>query len=289
VAAAFTELRPLLFAIAYEILGSASDAEDVLQESYLRWRRVRPETVRHPRQYLAQTVTRQALNHLRAAGRRRETYVGSWLPEPIETEPALAEDPVLADAVSLAMLVLLESLGPDERAVFVLHEVFGYRLTEVARLVGKSEAAVRQAAHRAGERVRTRRHRFEPDPAEAEAIVARFLRAARTGDLQRLMDVLSPDVVQISDGGGKVRGARCPVHGRERVARFSIGVVRRAPRGERVDLTRCNGMPTVVSWSGEVPVQAVLFDVDDGQVHGIYAVRNPDKLAGLGVCRPLAR
>jgi RNA polymerase sigma-70 factor, ECF subfamily len=219
----FTHLRPLLFTIAYEILGSATETDDVLQDSYLRWAEVDLSTVHDTKSYLAQLVTRQALNALRAGARRREEYVGPWLPEPLlldEQDPSA--DVVLAESVSMAMLVLLETLSPDERAVFVLREVFGFDYDEIASAVGKSEAAARQVAHRAREHVHARRKRFEPvDPQRSAQITAQFFAAASSGDVGTLMSMLAPDATWIADGGGKVSAARRPVVGAAKVARRS--------------------------------------------------------------------
>ncbi|BDM70263.1 hypothetical protein HEK616_37500 [Streptomyces nigrescens] len=220
---AFTAHRPLLFTIAYEMLGSAADAEDVLQESYLRWRTVDPAAVEHPRAYLVRTVTRQALNHLRAVKARREEYVGTWLPEPIRTAPEVGDDAILAESVSMAMMLVLETLNPTERAVFVLHDVFGYTHGEIAASIGKAETTVRQIAHRARGHVHARRRRFAPDSADSREIIQRFLLAATTGEVQVLMDLLAPDVVVLSDGGGKVAAARRPIVGPADVARFVCG------------------------------------------------------------------
>lgn len=284
----FVEYRPLLFTIAYELVGTAVDAEDILQESYLRWKDVDPAAVTNARNYLAQIVARQALNHLRAVRHRRETYVGSWLPEPVSTTPDLAADTGLAESVSMAMLVVLESLTPDERAVFVLHQVFGFPLTEIAELTGKTDTAVRQIARRSRGHVHARRRRFDPHPALADRVVTNFLISARTGDLQALMDLLAPDVVQMSDGGGKASAARRPITGVHAVAQFCIGVARTAP-SLRAEFSRCNAMPAVVFWDVENIYQALLFDIDEGRIHGIYAVRNPDKLTNVTHPRDLAR
>ena len=209
----FTLLRPLLFTIAYEILGSATEADDVLQDSYLRWATVDLAEVRDTKAYLAQLVTRQALNTLRAEARRREEYVGPWLPEPLLLDDRTpSSDVVLAESVSMAMLVVLETLSPDERAVFVLREVFGFSHDEIASAVGKSAAAVRQIAHRAREHVHSRRRRFEPvDPEQSVQITTQFLTAAATGDVEGLMAMLAPDVVWTADSDGKVSAARRPV------------------------------------------------------------------------------
>ncbi|QGV82016.1 RNA polymerase sigma-70 factor [Streptomyces ficellus] len=285
----FAGCRPLLFTIAYEILGSAADAEDVVQDSYLRWHAVRGKGIGHPRAYLVRTVTRQALNHLRAARRRREEYVGPWLPEPVRTAPDVSEDVVLAESVSMAMLLVLETLGPDERAVFVLREVFGYSHREVAGLVGRSEATVRQIAHRAREHVRARRKRFHHDPGTAREVVGRFLSAAGTGDVGTLMSLLAPGVVHVSDGGGLVSAARRPVAGRERVARFVAGVARRSAPGTRFDITSCNALPAVLFRVGDRIDQALVFEISGGLVHGMYAVGNPHKLGAAVTPRLLSR
>jgi RNA polymerase sigma-70 factor (ECF subfamily) len=275
----FTELRPLLFTVVYEILGSAADADDVLQDTYLRWSGIAPATVAHPRAYLVQTATRQALNHLRAAQRRREDYVGSWLPEPIRTAPDVSGDVELAESVSIAMLLVLETLSPDERAAFVLHDVFGYTHREVAGMMGKTEAAVRQIAYRARDHVQARRRRFRPDPATAARVAGSFLAAARTGDLQALMDVMAPDVVEISDGGGKVSAARRPVTGRDRVARFIAGLARRETQVGHIDFATHNGLPSVLLHTGEGVSTVLMLEVgEDELVHGIYIINNPDKL-----------
>ncbi|MFG2140941.1 RNA polymerase sigma-70 factor [Streptomyces sp. NPDC048650] len=287
---AFTVHRPLLFTLAYEMLGSAADAEDVLQESYLRWSAVDPATVVHPRAYLVRVVTRQALNHLRAVGARREDYVGTWLPEPIRTAPEVSEDAILAESVSMAMMLVLETLGPAERAVFVLHEVFGYAHGEIAVSIGRTEAAVRQIAHRARRHVAARRRRFEPDSDAARRIVRRFLHAAATGEIQALMDLLAPDAVQISDGGGKVVAARRPITGRADVARFVLGVLRTATTATtRVEYATYNGMPAARFLTGGELDWLVAFEIHDGRITGLYGVRNPDKLHRAETVRPLDR
>lgn len=275
---AFTEHRPLLFTIAYEMLGSAADAEDVLQESYLRWRVVEPGAVEHPRAYLVRMVTRQALNHLRAVKARREEYVGAWLPEPIRTAPEVSEDVVLAESVSMAMMLVLETLNPTERAVFVLHEVFGYTHGEIAASIGKTEVTVRQIAHRARQHVHARRRRFEPDSDATGEIVQRFLLAAATGEVQVLMDLLAPDVVALSDGGGKAVAARRPITGRSDVARFVLGVYRTSTATAHVEPATYNGMPAARFVAGDELDWLVAFEVHDGRITGLYGVRNPDKL-----------
>ncbi|MFD4181634.1 RNA polymerase sigma-70 factor [Rhodococcus sp. NPDC058514] len=285
----FTEYRPLLFTVAYEILGSAADAEDVLQDSYLRWSEVDPATVDNPRGYLAQIVTRQSLNQLRSSQRRREEYVGSWLPEPIRTGSDASEDTLLAESVSMAMLLVLETLSPDERAVFVMREVFGFSHREVADAVGRSEAAVRQTAHRARAHVQARRRRFEPTSAAAQEVAGQFLSAAVTGDIQALMDLMSPDVVEISDGGGKVNAARVPIVGPERVARFMVGLGRISLPDIRFEVAMFNSLPSALIYSGDRLDTVAMFEVTDGLVSAVYLVRNPDKLASAELAKVLAR
>jgi RNA polymerase sigma-70 factor (TIGR02957 family) len=287
--ARFVELRPLLFTIAYEMLGSAADADDVLQESWLRWDAVDPDTVRDDRAYLVRVVTRQALNRLRTLSRRREAYVGPWLPEPIATTPDVAHDVELAESVSMAMLVVLETLSPLERAVFVLREVFAFEYAEVAEAVGRSPAAVRQLAHRSRQHVEARRQRPRPEePVDTRVVMERFFHAAVGGDLQALLDVLSPDVVLLSDGGGKVSAALRPVVGADKVARFTQGIAQTAYDAE-VAWLEVNGAPgALFSIAGE-PVVAVSVQVRDGRIVGLYFVRNPDKLGRLSQARRLAR
>src|SRR3984957_8946849 len=216
----FVTHRSLLFTVAYEMLGSAVDAEDVVQETWLRWADVDHAEVRDPRAYLVQMVTRQALNRLRTVSRQREDYVGEWLPEPLVTSPDVAEDAELAENVSIAMLTVLETLGPTERAVFVLHEVFETPYEEIAVVVGKSAAAVRQIGHRARQHVAARRPRMQVDRAQQEAILEQFMAAITSGDVQALVEVLAPSVVLIADGGGLVAAARKPLTGAERVVGF---------------------------------------------------------------------
>lgn len=286
----FTEHRPLLFTIAYEMLGSAADAEDVLQESYLRWSAVDPDTVEHPRAYLVRVVTRQALNHLRTVRARREDYVGPWLPEPIRTAPEVNDDAILAESVSMAMMLVLETLNPTERAVFVLHDVFAYTHGEIAASVGKTEVTVRQIAHRARKHVHARRRRFEPDSDATRAIVQRFLHAATTGEIQALMDLLAPDVVEISDGGGKAVAARRPITGREDVARFTLGVARTSiTPTTRIEHATYNGMPAALCLTDGELDWLLAFEIHHGRITGLYAMRNPDKLHRARTVRPLDR
>ncbi|MEU4707610.1 RNA polymerase sigma-70 factor [Nocardia salmonicida] len=282
----FTTFRPLLFTIAYEILGCAADAEDVVQDSYLRWREA--TEVSHPRAYLVQVVTRQAINHLRSVRRRREDYVGTWLPEPIRTTPDADHDVLLAESVSMAMLLVLETLGPTERAVFVLSEVFGHSHREIADMIDKSDTAVRQIAHRARAHVAARRRRFQPDSDTSRAVIGRFLLAAHTGDVGALLAVLAPDVVEISDGGGRVSAARRPIIGAESVARFMIGLAQNSLAGATVEFGNFNAQPAVLvrSRNGDLDTVLVVELIDD-LITGLYAVRNPDKLRTVDVIRSL--
>jgi RNA polymerase sigma-70 factor, ECF subfamily len=289
----FALLRPLLFTIAYEILGSATESDDVLQDSYLRWAQVDLSTVRDTKSYLAQLVTRQALNALRADARRREDYVGPWLPEPLLLEDHdPSADVVLAESVSMAMLVLLETLSPDERAVFVLREVFGFDYGEIAGAVGKSAAAVRQVAHRARGHVQARRPRFAPvDPAQNARITAEFLTAAADGDVQTVMSLLAPDVVWTADGGGKASAARRPVVGAEKVAAAVIGIARIGKRipNARVELGTCNSAPAVLVYRAEQLEGVFTVEIVDGKITNFYAIRNPDKLAAAATAREISR
>ncbi|WP_433666643.1 RNA polymerase sigma-70 factor [Nocardia sp. CA-136227] len=286
----FDGLRPLLFTVAYQLLGSAADAEDVVQDSYLRWRDTDRERVENPRAYLTTVVTRQALNHLRTVRRRREEYVGSWLPEPIRTDAYTEHDVLLAESVSMAMLLVLETLGPTERAVFVLSEVFGHSFVEIAGMVGKSDATVRQIAHRARAHVRERRKRFEPDTETSRAVIERFLLATQTGDTQTLMDVLAPDVVQISDGGGKVTAARKPVAGAERVAIYLVRLARNGIADMTVEFGTYNALPAVLLCTTDGLLDTVqLIETSGDRITGLYAIRNPDKLRTAELTRVLAR
>jgi RNA polymerase sigma factor (sigma-70 family) len=273
----FVTHRGLLFTVAYEMLGSAVDAEDVVQETWLRWADVDQTEVRDPRAYLVRIVTRQALNRLRS---------GEWLPEPLFTGPDVAEDAALAENVSIAMLIVLETLGPDERAVFVLHEVFETPYDEIAEVVGKNPAAVRQIAHRAREHVAARRPRMQVDRAQQQATLEQFMAAVSSGDTQGLVEVLAPDVVLIADGGGLVRAARRPITGVAAVTAFLARLV------ELPDLvattTWLNGMPGA-RYDVEGEATAVSLVVEDGRITRIYAIRNPQKLRWLGKVAELRR
>jgi RNA polymerase sigma-70 factor (TIGR02957 family) len=276
---AFAAHRNLLFTVAYEMLGSAADAEDVLQETWLRWAGVDLHTVRDQRAYLVRITTRQALSRLRTLRRRKESYVGPWLPEPLLTAPDVAEDVELADSVSMAMLLVLETLTPTERAVFVLREVFDLGYDEIAEAVDKTPAAVRQIAHRARAHVAARRPRGVVSPAETRAALAAFQRAAETGDLQGLLDILAPDVVFLGDGGGVVQAVQAPVVGAGRVARLlALGLGRIAATAS-LQPVQINGYPALIlRLNGDVDA-VIAVRIDDGLITGLYAVRNPEKLS----------
>jgi RNA polymerase sigma-70 factor (ECF subfamily) len=276
---AFLAHRNLLFTVAYELLGSAADAEDVLQETWLRWVGVDLDTVQDQRAYLVQITTRQALDRLRTLRRRKESYVGPWLPEPLLTAPDVAEDVELADSVSMAMLLVLETLTPTERAVFVLREVFDLEYEEIAAAVDKRPAAVRQIAHRARAHVAARRPRGVVSPAQTRDALQALQRAVDTGDLQSLLDILAPDVVFLGDGGGVKQAALRPIVGADRVARlFAVGLDMVGAEMS-VEPVQVNGGPAlIVRLNGEIDgVMAVR--IDDGLITGLYYVRNPEKLS----------
>jgi len=277
--AAFVAHRNLLFTVAYEMLGSAADAEDVLQETWLKWAGVDLDTVRDQRAYLVRITTRQALTRLRTLGRRKESYVGSWLPEPLLTAPDVAEDVELAESVSMAMLLVLETLGPTERAVFLLREVFALEYDEIAEAVEKSPATVRQIAHRARAHVAARRPRGVVSPAETRGALEAFQRAVHTGDLQSLLDILAPEVVLMADGGGVKQALRQPIVGADKVARL-LAAGSNLVNAE-MSAVQVNGSPALlVRLNGETD-GIMAMRIDDGLVTGLYFVRNPEKLSHL--------
>jgi RNA polymerase sigma-70 factor (TIGR02957 family) len=287
----FSTHRSLLFTVAYELLGSAADAEDTVQETWLRWDAIgaggRAE-VADPRAYLVRIVSRLALNRLRTLARRKEDYVGEWLPEPLLTSPDVAEDVELAESVSLAMLTVLETLTPTERAVFVLREVFDLPFDEIAEATGKSPAAVRQLAHRARSHVAARHPRVQVDRAEQQRAVAHFLTALQTGDLQSLMDALAPDAVLLADSGGLVQAVRQPVVGAKKIVNLLGGFGRVAPTAV-IEPILLNGAPGArVVLDGAVDT-VIGFAFADGRISRIFAVRNPEKLSRLGEQTSLSR
>ncbi|WP_405668552.1 RNA polymerase sigma-70 factor [Streptomyces sp. NBC_01166] len=277
---AFVAHRNLLFTVAYEMLGSAADAEDALQETWLRWADVDLGTVRDPRAYLVRIATRQALGRLRTLGRRKESYVGTWLPEPLLTTPDVADDVELADSVSMAMLLVMETLTPAERAVFVLREVFALDYEEIAEAVGKTPAAVRQIAHRARSHVAARRPRGTVSPAETRGALDAFKRAVETGDLQGLLDVLAPDAVLLGDGGGVKQAVLRPVVGADKVARLLIGGLGKAT-ALSLRTAHVNARPALVIRLDGALDTVVTVRIDDGLITGLYAVRNPEKLSRM--------
>ncbi|CAL9449977.1 ECF RNA polymerase sigma factor SigJ [Actinosynnema sp. ALI-1.44] len=275
---AFVTYRNLLFTVAYEMLGSAADAEDVLQETWLRWVEVDLDRVRDPRAYLVRTTTRQALNRLRSLKRRKEDYVGPWLPEPLLTTPDVAEDVALAESVSMAMMLVLETLSPTERAVFVLHEAFGLGYDEIAEAVGKSRDTVRQIAHRARKHVDARRPRKAVAPGEVRAVLASFRKALETRDFRGLVNVLAPDVVLISDGGGVKQAAVRPIVGAEKFARYVLGGLEKFGADLVAEPTTLNGGPALVMRVNGEMDGILACHVADGRITGLYFVRNPEKL-----------
>jgi RNA polymerase sigma-70 factor (ECF subfamily) len=290
--APFDRHRRLLFSVAYQMLGSVADAEDVVQDTWLRWSAADRGDVVDERAYLVQITTRLALDRLGSARARRENYVGPWLPEPLLTgsapvaaaPPAPEPDEVaeLGERVSLALLVVLETLSPAERAVFVLREVFGMSVAEVAQALDRSEAAVRQMAHRAREHVQARRPRFDADRQAQREVTERFLAAAATGDVEGLLAAMAPGVVLVSDGGGRVKAALRPIVGAEKVARFLAAVGPQAEElGLRAELAEFNGAPGVIAWTDEGPVMALQLVLVDGLVTQVLYIGNPDKLRGL--------
>jgi RNA polymerase sigma-70 factor (TIGR02957 family) len=278
---AFVAHRNLLFTVAYEMLGSAADAEDVLQETWLRWAGVDLGLVRDQRAYLVRIATRQALTRLRTLARRRETYAGPWLPEPLLTAPDVAEDVELADSASTAMLLVLETLAPTERAVFVLREVFDLGYEEIAAAVGKSPAAVRQVAHRARAHVAARRPRGVVSPAQGRDALDAFHRATETGDLQGLLDILAPEVVLLGDGGGIRQAVPRPITGASKVARLLVAYLGRIAAAVSMEPAQVNGGPAlIIQLNGELDT-VLTVRIDDGLVTGLYAVRNPEKLSHM--------
>jgi RNA polymerase sigma-70 factor (TIGR02957 family) len=285
----FVAHRNLLFTVAYEMLGSAADAEDVLQETWLRWTTVDLDTVRDRRAYLVRITTRQALTQLRKLGRRKESYVGPWLPEPLLTTPDVAEDVELADSVSMAMLLVMETLTPAERAVFVLRDVFSLEYDEIAEAVDKTPAAVRQIAHRARNHVAARRPRGVTSTAEARGATEAFQKAVSTGDLQGLFDLLAPDVVFIGDGGGVVQATPQPLYGADVVSRFLADGLSHLGGFVTMETAYVNGGLAVIIRVGGVVDTIVAMHTENGLIAGIYVVRNPEKLSRVEEETAMAR
>ena len=277
----FEAQRPRLFGLAYRLLGSAVDAEDVVQDAYLRWQGADPSSIAAPRAWLAKVVTNLSLNRLASARAQRERYTGPWLPEPVLTEDGALgplEDLTQRESVSLALLVLLERLTPAERAVFVLREAFGYSHGETAQILELSEANCRQLQRRARDRIAQERPRFRPEPGHWRSMADRFLAAARAGDLGSLERMLAADVTAWTDGGGKVAAARRPVAGRARVARYLAGAIGKFGAGARAVFEEVNGEPAIVGISGGTVVGVLVLEVSGGEISAVRAVANPDKL-----------
>ncbi|MFD5799607.1 RNA polymerase sigma-70 factor [Streptomyces diastatochromogenes] len=282
----FEEHRPFLMGVAYRMLGRVADAEDVIQDAWLRWSRADREEVREPRAYLVRITTRLAIDRLRQVRARGEAYVGPWLPEPYATDfagtvPDTADRALLADSVSLAVLVVLESLSPLERAVFVLREAFGYPYAEIAALLDRGEPAVRQLAGRARRHVEERRPRYEVDPAQCRDLTERFLAAAAEGDLEGLMSLLAPDVRLVADSGGKAKAPVRILHTADKVGRFLVGIAGKGVLDLSYRLVEVNGGHAVLTLSGDKPDSVFQVDVADGRITTVYIIRNPDKLRSL--------
>ena len=284
-AAVFTDARPLLFAIAYRMLGSVADAEDLVQDAYLRWQQTPEEEIRAPRAYLTTIVTRLAINQLQSARIQRESYVGPWLPEPLVTEhaPDPTEPVELAESLSMAFMLMLERLSPIERAVLLLHDVFDFEYGEIARIVDKSETNCRQLLSRAKKHLGKAEARFDADPAQAERLLQRFMITANAGDVDGMVALLAEDITLWTDGGGIARGAvLTPVHGAQDVARHLAGV---GPRYATMDRTirpaQINGQPGFIVYVGSHAHAAVIFEVREARIQAIYSISNPDKLRTL--------
>ena len=288
----FVAHRGLLFTVCYEMLGSATDAEDVVQDTWLRWEAIGGDAraaVRDPRAFLVRMVTRKALDRMRSNARRREEYFGEWLPEPLLTAPDVADDAELAESVSIAMLTVLETLTPTERAVFVLREVFDTPYGEIAEVVGKSAGAVRQIGHRAREHVAARRPRMEVSRGEQQEVVERFLAAVTQGDMQGLLDVLAPDVVLVADGGGVVQAVVNPVMGAKRVANLLRPFNRLAPEAQILPVLLNGAAGARIVGTDDGYDTAISFVVEEGRISRIYAVRNPAKLGRIDVEATISR
>ena len=281
----FTSARPLLFSIAYRMLGSVADAEDIVQDAYLRWQDASEVDVREPRAYLATIVTRLSINQLRSARSQRETYVGPWLPEPLVTDhaPDPSEPVELAESLSMAFLVLLERLSPLERAVLLLRDVFDFEYAEIGRIVDKSEANCRQLLVRAKKHLGAAETRFDVDRAQAERLMQRFTQAAGAGEIGGMVAVLAEDITLWADGGGKIKGAALrPIHGADAVARFVAGVLQRFVPAERImRVAQINGEPGFIMYASGQLLAAMIFHIQDGRIHTIYAIGNPDKLRAV--------
>jgi RNA polymerase sigma-70 factor (ECF subfamily) len=275
----FADLRPYLFTVAYNMLGSVMDAEDMVQETYLRWQRA-GEVADSPKAYLTAVITRLCIDHLRSAKVQREEYIGPWLPEPLVTavSPNTEENIALSETLSLAFLVLLESLSPTERATFLLREIFDYDYAEIATIVGKSEVNCRQMVRRARQHIEAGKPRFDVSLTQQETLVTQFAEACAVGDLEGLINLLAEDIEVWSDGGGKVTAARKIVYGRDKVARFMLNVTRLAPENATTELALINGQLGIVARVNDHPVLVMALEMGNGRVQTIRNILNPDKL-----------
>jgi RNA polymerase sigma-70 factor (ECF subfamily) len=278
--AAFEEHRPALARLAYRMLGSLADAEDIVQDAYLRWTREDRATVISPRAYLMSIVTNLCINQRQAMDARKLSYVGPWLPEPVvdfaETDPGTRLE--AAESVSMALLVVLESLSPIERAAYLLRRVFDYDYGEIGRILEKSESNCRQLVSRAEERIRQRRPRFEAEPAEAQRLTGAFLQACSSGDLNGLVSLLATDAVLYSDSGGKAAAALVPIRGADKIARLFLGILKKAPPGLDLRWVQVNGQPGLLALVDGLVIQVMTFDIVDGRIAACFVIRNPDKL-----------
>jgi RNA polymerase sigma-70 factor, ECF subfamily len=279
----FNQYRPLLFSIAYRMLGTAMDAEDILQEAFLRWEQAPADDVQSPKSYLSAVVTRLCIDYLRSAQVRREAYVGPWLPEPILTgqNPGFAETTMLNESLSMAFLVLLESLSPLERAVFLLREVFDYDYGEIARIVDKSEANCRQMVSRAKQHIQARRPRYEVSVEQRDRLTMQFVQTLSSGDMEGFLALLADDIVLMSDGGGKVAAALKPIYGADKVARYLFGLLKKLPQQADSRLVEVNGQPGFVMYLDGHLEQVLALDIVGERIQHIHVVRNPDKLRGV--------
>ena len=284
----FSPHRPLLFSIAYRMLGSVMDAEDMVQETFLRWQSA--DDVRSPKSYLSTILTRLCIDQLRSARVQREAYVGPWLPEPLFTEemPDMDEKLAQADSLSMAFLVILESLQPAERAAFLLREVFDYEYAEIASIVDKSEANCRQMVHRARQHVRERRPRYDAPPEQVQRLTEQFMQASISGDVSGLLRLLSEEVTLLSDGGGKIVAAINPILGQDNVARFLVGIAGNAPDSFEYRFAQINGRPGVVNYFDGQPQSVGTLEIVDGKISSIYIIVNPEKLQRIPPLRAAA-
>jgi RNA polymerase sigma-70 factor (ECF subfamily) len=273
---AFEDFRPLLFSVAYRLLGSVAEAEDVVQDSFLRWQSASQSSVASPKAFLTTIATRLCLDRLKSARAQREAYVGPWLPEPLRTD-----SPADRESISTAFLVLLETLAPLERAVYVLRTALDFTHEEIAEIVGRDAAAVRQIFHRAEERVRARRPRFAPTREQHERLVTAFFQTMVTGDVDGLKALLADDVVALSDGGGKATAARKPLHGVDTVARLFLGLGKKQPPGTSAELVEINGWPAVVARIGGRLFSVIQIETDGEKIVAVHSVLNPDKLTRI--------